>query len=166
MNGPAKPPHPEYLRRWPGLWVRDGNTIVRANEQDAAVAQAYPDWSGKGALVRGQRLTILSARSSYRVNETVRIIHVFEVAEPGSDVYVMGPKPVHGEYVDDRLVTPPAMQGDASLRPLGYDGRVLTSPAVDYAFDMTAYAFPEPGLHRVVWRVDGMTSNELVIEVN
>ena len=165
MDKPQDNTLAEHLRRWPGLWVRKGDAIVRALEEDVQVAKSYPAWVDKGELVRGQRLTIMAARRRYQLGETVRVIHVFEVVEPGSAVYVMGPKPVLGEYVDEQLVTPPAVDGEAALRPRNYDGPTLPSPAVDYNFDITSYTFAEPGTHRIMWKVDDLVSNDLSLEV-
>jgi hypothetical protein len=166
VNGPDHNSLPEYLKRWPGLWVREGSDIVPAMEEDVEVARAYPNWPYKGPLTGGQRLTILTARRRYGVAETVRVIHVFEIAEAGRTAYVMGPKPIHGEYVDQQLTTPPAKDDGTALRPRNYDGVVLSSPVVDYAFDITTYTFAKHGLHRIVWIIDDLASNELVIEVD
>ena len=116
-------------------------------------------------IVRGRRLTIMAAHGSHGVGKAVRIIHVFEITEPGSAVYVMGPKPVLGECVDGQPATAPAGADDSALRPPAYDGRTLASPAVDYNFDITRYVFAEPGTHRIVWKVDDLASNVLTIEI-
>ena len=155
----------EHLRHWPGLWVRRGDEIVPAPDEDVRVAKSYAAWTDKGEFVRGRRLTIMAARRRYQPGEMVRVIHVFEVVDPGSAVYVMGPKPVYGEYVDELLVTPPAVNGDATLRPRNYDGPTLPSPAVDYNFDITSYTFAQLGMHRIIWKVDDLVSNALSLEV-
>jgi hypothetical protein len=165
MSGRETDALPPHLKHWPGLWVRQGDEIVPACQQDIDTARSYPAWRDKGPLVRGRRLTIMAASLCCDVGSPLHVIHVFEVIEPGGDVRVMGPKPVLGEYLDDRLATGPAGPGDEALRPRAYDGRTLASPAVDYNFEITRYVFVEPGMHRIVWKVDDLTSNALVIEV-
>jgi len=156
---------PSYLSRWPGLYVRDGNQIVAAPEEDISVARNYPIWRDKGQITDGKRLTILTKKTAYQVNEEVRIIHVVEVTEPGHTVYVMGPKPIYGEYMDGQLVTErlPAMEDP--LAPSTYHGAVLPSPAVDYNYDITSYSFSKPGTHSFQWRLGPLESNVLTLEV-
>ena len=64
----------------------------------------------RAKAVGGTRLTILAKKNRYRVNEEVRIIHVLEVVEPGHRLFVMGPKPIYGEYIDGQ-------PGDAGRSP-------------------------------------------------
>ena len=33
---------PEYLKRWPGLYLRQGDRIVEASPEDVEVAKRYP----------------------------------------------------------------------------------------------------------------------------
>ena len=156
---------PEYLTRWPGLNVREGDQIVPAPAEDEAVARGYPQWPDKGPLQDSVRLTLLTSRTAIVVGESVRILHVVEVTMPGRTVYVMGPKPVHGEYVDGKLVTAtPPTTGDP-LVPVDYDGRTLLSPAVDYNYDITAYSFATPGTHQVRWQPGSRLSNTLTFQV-
>ncbi len=157
---------PEYLKRWPGLSMREGDRIVPAPEEDVAVARGYPQSPVKGPLREGVRLTLLTRRTTCTVGERVRILHVIEVAVPGRSVYPMGPKPVYGEYVDGKLVTPPPPDPSDPLGPGGvYDGRVLPSPAVDYNFDITTYIFDTPGTYQVQWRLGPFESNVLTFQV-
>jgi hypothetical protein len=86
--------------------MRKGNEIVQALPDDVAVARSYPTTHEKGEIVGGKRLTILTKKNHYQVSEEVRVIHVLEIVEPGHELLIMGPKPVYGEYVDDRPVTP------------------------------------------------------------
>src|SRR5215472_17743754 len=126
---------PPYLKEWRGLWTRKGNEISEALPEDVAVAKSYPTTDEKGEVVRGSRLTILARKKRYQVGEEVRVIHVLEVLEPGHEVFIMGPKPIYGEYVDGHPVTP-------EFPPLSdYDGVVLESPNVDYNYDITSYRF-------------------------
>lgn len=151
---------PLYLREWRGLSMREGDRIVEARPEDIAVAKSYPAAKDKGPVVGGIRRTIMTEKRDYRVGEHVRVIHVVEAVEPDHDLYVMGPKPVYGEYVDGRLVTPPAPVAE------DYDGPVLPSPNVDYNYDITTYRFPEPGRHRIYWQPDEAPSNTIEIDVS
>lgn len=152
-------PLPEHLKHFGGLFVRVGNDIKNAPPEDVEVAQRYPRSSSKGALVNGNRITILTAKSRYRVNEPVRIIHVHEVAAPGQRVYVMGPAPIYHEFVDGIQVTPdPPM-----VR--GYAGMVVRSPEANYNYEITEYCFTEPGRHTIQWRDRDLRSNLLTVVV-
>jgi hypothetical protein len=157
---PTIPPH---LRHVPELYARSGGDIVRAPAQDQAVAQQYPTATVRGALVDGLRMTILTARSRYAVGEEVRVVHVVETAA-GQEAYVMGPKPIYGEIVDGAAVTPDPETPDYPWVGV-YDGAVLTGPAADYNFEVTAYRFDTPGPHRIEWRIGKLRSNTLVIDV-
>lgn len=150
---------PEYLKHFPGLYMRKGTEIVEALAEDIEVAKRYPETKEKGKVVGGKRLTIFTKKRRYKVNEEVRVIHVMEVAEPGHKIFVMGPKPIYGEYVDDKLVTPRAAPEQI------YDGLVLDSPGVDYNYDITSYRFVEPGPHRIHWQIGELRSNTLRLEV-
>ena len=154
---------PNHLRRWPGLFEWRDGVVIDAPPEDVEVARSYPQFSEKGLLVSGVRLTVMSRRLRYRVGEEVRVVHVVEIVEPGREVYVMGPKPVYGEYVDDILVT--AVPPDDVWEPATYNGPILPSPAVDYNYDITAYRFDQIGAHRIQWRLGTLRSNVLTIEV-
>jgi hypothetical protein len=151
---------PEYLKRWPGLYMRQGNRIVEALIEDIEVAKSYPSTRRKGVVVDGRRITIMCRKGTYHVGEKVRVIHVFEVIEPGQEILIMGPKTVFGEYVDGRAVTP-----EESGKPGLYDGPVLDSPGVDYNYDITTYSFVVPGRHTIHWQMGGLRSNTLEIEI-
>ena len=159
-------PLPDYLKRWPGLTVREGDRLVPAPADDQTVARSYPEWPEKGRILRGTRVSIGTARLRRAVNEEVRIVHVVEVKAAGKQVYVMGPKAVLGEYVDGHLATAPVPARGDPLVPLDYDGKTIASPAVDYNFEITSYRFATPGIHRIVWRLGRWKSNELVVEVH
>lgn len=150
---------PTYLKQWRGLSMRKGNEIVEALAEDVAIAKSYPMADEKGGIVGGIRLTILTKKQHYQVGEEVRVIHVMEVVEPGHELFIMGPKPVYGEYVDDRPVTP------QRLEVQDYDGAVLESPNVDYNYDITSYRFLEPGRHRIHWQMGELRSNTLELEI-
>jgi hypothetical protein len=159
----SSPSIPQHLRHWGGLFERRGNRIVDAPPEDVAVARSYPLFPDKGSIISGIRLTLMVRRRQYRIGEEVRVVHVVEMVEPGREVYVMGPKPVYGEYVDEVLVTPPPP--DDVLEPSTYNGLVLPSPAVDYNYDITAYRFADAGEHRIQWRLGAVRSNIVRIEV-
>jgi hypothetical protein len=156
-------PIPEYLHRWPGLFEWRDGIIVDAPPKDVEVARAYPRFPDKGPLTDAARLTLMTRKSQYTVGEPVRIIHVFEAVEPGRTMYIMGPKKIFGEYVDDVLQTEPPP--DDVLAPRTYNGLTLPSPAVDYNFEITSYTFHEPGVHRFQWRLAAIESNILTITV-
>jgi hypothetical protein len=158
-------PLPAYLQHFPGLYVRKGGEIVEAPEADVAVAKSYPRAAEKGPLIDGHRLTLLTAKRTYRVGEEVRVIHVHEVAIEGEQVYVMGPKPIRGELVNGKMVTPAVLADVDPFIPAIYDGAVLPSPAVDYNWEITSYRFSAPGGRTIQWKLGNFASNVLTIEV-
>lgn len=115
----------------------------------------------EGPESRGYRLTILCATTSVAVDETVRVIHVCESVSGDAELYIMGPKPVYGEYVDDILATEEPPPGEDPFAPATYDGRVLPGPGVDTNYEVMEYAFISPGEHTVQWRPGGNRSNTL-----
>jgi hypothetical protein len=155
---------PEYLKHWPGLSVREGDRIVDAAAEDVAVAQLYPTWQAKGSVSNGKRLTILTRKVAYAIDEEIRVLHVVEINEPGHELFVMGPKPVSGEYVDGQLRTPPA-SGSDPLRPDTYDGATVASPGVDYNYEITCYRFSEAGTHQIVWKPGSLESNTVTVQI-
>lgn len=151
---------PEHLNRWSGLYMRQDDRIVEALPQDIVVAKGYPTVSSKGSAVQGRRITVMCRKDTYHVGEEVRVIHVLEALEPGQEIFIMGPKPVCGEYVDGR-----AMTADICGETQAYDGRVLKSPSVDYNYDITTYTFDAPGRHKIQWKMGELCSNTLELEV-
>ena len=129
------------------------------------VAEAYESWPDKGQLSDGRRLTLLAEQTTLAPGDTVRVAHVYELTQPGGSLYVMGPKPVYGEQLDGRPVTPAPPAGDDPLAPLDYDGRVLPSPGIDHNFETTSYKFNRPGEHELTWRIGELESNTLAIDV-
>lgn len=154
---------PEHLRHWPGLFEWRDGALIQASAADVAVARSYPPYADKGGLVNGKRLTVMSSSLLYRVAEEVRVIHVVEVVEPGQELYVMGPKTVYGEQVDDVLATP--QPPDDVWAPDTYNGPTLPSPAVDYNYEITAYRFDRAGRHTIQWCIGNLRSNKLAIQV-
>jgi len=154
------------LDGWQGLYVRERDQLVEAQEEDVLVAKSYPEWPDKGQVVDGRRITIMTKKLAYPVNEKVRIIHVLEAPVPGYKVYVMGPKRIFNEYVNGQV------QGDEmtlnetdAFSPAEYDGRVLGSPATDFNFEITSYSFADPGVYEIAWQPGKWKSNILRIEV-
>lgn len=165
-EGTATMTQPKDAGPTPPLAVREGDRIVPAPAADDEVARGYPQWADKGAVHDGARLTVMARTLAATVGEPVRIIHVAEVTTPGRSVYVMGPKPIHGEHVDDALVTPPAPATGDPLAPTGvYDGRVQPSPAIDPNYEITTYTFETPGAHTVYWQLGPLRSNTLKFDV-
>lgn len=147
------------------LFVRLGHRIVEAPEEDQAVLRRYGSWPEKGETHDHQRLTIMTRAGAYRAGEEIRIVHVYEVTGPGKELFVMGPKPVFGECVDEVLISAPPL-GAGPFGLLRYDGRVLPSPGIDSNFEITSYRFTEPATtHRIVWKVGELVSNTLVVEI-
>src|SRR4051812_40317177 len=87
------------------LFEREGDRIVDAPAEDKAVLAGYLEFEDKGPVVDGYRLTILTRKTSLAVGEAARIVHVCESVSDAAELYVMGPKPVDGEYVDGVLAT-------------------------------------------------------------
>lgn len=158
--------HAAHLEDFPGVFVRMGDDIQPAPEADQTVARGYPQWQSKGPLIDDRRITILSAKTAYLVNEEIRVLHVAETIRSGDELYAMGPKQVLGEYVDGKLVTQPVPAGDDPLIPPGiYDGLVLSSPAVDYNYEITTYRFATPGGHEIQWKLGALESNVLRLRI-
>lgn len=155
---------PDHLKRWPGLYVRSEQRIVEAPPEDQAVARGYASFRDKGALRGGLRLTLMTKKTRYAPGEEIRVIHVLEAPGPGLNVYVMGPKFVHGESVDGAPISgPPPSPAYPFLET--YDGAVLKSPAADYNYDVTSYRFTEPGTHVIGWQLGALRSNTITVEI-
>lgn len=141
---------PKYLLARPSeLYVRDGDKIVNAPAEDISVARRYPEFQDKGELRKGQRITIMTAKTTYRLEEEVRVIHVLESPEAGHELHVMGPKQIQNEFVDGKLASP-ARTGLAV-----YNGRVMKSHGVDFNYEISSYTFDKPGEHTIEWKGGG-----------
>jgi hypothetical protein len=150
---------------WPGMSVRKEGKLVEASLDDQAVAREYPHWPDKGQVSQGIRLTVMTKKRTYLTGEEIRVIHVFEAVDNSVEAYVMGPKPIYGEYIDGKLVTHPAPDSELPWVPTVYDGAVIPGPAIDYNFNITSYKFSKPGKHQLYWQLDGIKSNVLEITV-
>jgi hypothetical protein len=142
--------------------------IVRYEEPssaDIALTARYASWPDKGEVVDGRRLTIMSERLDYASDEPVRVIHVAEAVESGMDVYVMGPKPAHGEELDGEVMTSLTPPDEEPFVPNNYDGVTLRSPAIDTNYFVTSYLLPS-GSHRICWRLGTVSSNTLLIKIS
>jgi hypothetical protein len=148
------------------LLVREGDRVVAAPEEDQAVVRTYPNSEDKGPVVDGYRLTLLPSKRASRPGEPVRVFHVCESTARDRPLYVMGPKPVVGEYVDDRLATDAAPEAEDPIAPAFYDGRVSDGPGVDANYDVTEYRFERPGVHTIQWRLGPHVSNVVTIDVS
>jgi hypothetical protein len=158
-------PLPAYLLHFPGLYVRKGSDIVDAPPADVAVAKTYPRAKDKGPVIDGHRITLLTEKRGYRVGEEIRVIHVHEIAVDGEQIYPMGPKPIRGELVNGKLVTPAVLIDVDPFQPTIYDGPVIPSPAVDYNWEITSYRFSAPGVRTIQWKLGKFESNVLSIDV-
>jgi hypothetical protein len=158
---------PEYLLEKPTLYVRNKKgEPIEAPKQDQDVAASYRFSKLRSDTSTGVSLTILSRKTVYAIHEPVRIIHVLEIRDTGWDLHVMGPKEIQGEYINDSLVSrPPRENSKDPWVPGIYDGVVLSSPGVDFNFEITEYVFDKPGTYRVQWRLGKYNSNILVIVV-
>jgi hypothetical protein len=145
------------------LFVREGDRLVPAAAEDEEVARRYPMFPDKGPIAGGYRITILTREGTCHAGDLIRVIHVCEAVTAGTRLYVMGPKPVYGEYVDGILSTAAPPIGEDLLAPSSYDGRVANGPAVDFNYEITQYRFNKPGAHRLQWRPGILVSNELKI---
>jgi hypothetical protein len=175
---PLSPAPTDYVREaltspWPWIFVKrpgvheGSDAYMDAPAADFAVARTYATVQSKGALSgSGERLTLLTEKATYAVNEEIRVLHVYEATRPGLFVHVCGPKSVCGETLDGKLVTP------AVAEPAPYDGPVIPSPWIDCAYEVTTYKLPA-GRHVLRWTSkpsefdDGpaLTSNELFLDV-
>ena len=157
---------PEHQTVWRGLYVLDDGTIKEASDKDISTAKNYPSFDGKGEWKDETRLTILSEKSSYELNEEIRVIHVVESTKADYELYIMGPKTVYGETVNGELMSPalPELMDDP-LIPLMYDGETVPCPTLDYNYEITSYSFDSPGEYKIQWELGDMISNELIITV-
>jgi hypothetical protein len=134
-------------------------------DHDAVLAR-YPEFDDKGPEVGGYRLTLLSAGLAVETGQAVRIVHVCESTSTGAPLYVMGPKTILGEFVDEELASPPVPAGEDPVAPSAYDGRVLPGPGIDANYEITEYVFDTAGRHTVQWRLGEHISNMLQFDVS
>lgn len=129
------------------------------------ILDCYKSWPAKGPLIEGRRLTLLVTKTVYGIGEEIPVLHVLEVTKPGCTLFVMGPKPVYGEYVDSGLATTVPPDGEDPFAPGLYDGRTTESPGIDCNFEVTVYSFEKAGRHEIFWDAGGLQSNVIMIEI-
>jgi len=144
---------------------RSGWEARSATSDDRDVAAAYFEWPDKGDLIDGIRLTVMSGRTSGIVGGEFRIVHALEIVVPGRELYVMGPKPVLGEYVDDQLVSRPAPDDEEAWIPVDYDGATVPSPGVDCNYAVSCLWFSSAGTRTVSWQLGPLRSNQLRLRI-
>lgn len=147
------------------LYTRQGDRIVDAPAADLAVARRYADFSDKGPVVDGRRLTLMCAQQTYRPGEEIRIIHVVETVADDLRTYLMGPKPVYNLYGNGRLLSEPLPADEDLFLPSTLNGRVQTGPTLDFNYEISVYAIKTLGTHTFEWRLGNGTSNVLTVTV-
>ncbi len=162
---------PTHLKNfWRGYQVYDSasNRFVDASDADQLLLKNYPTAVAKGAWRDGTRLTLLTAKTTYTINEPVRIAHVIEETTIGRQLYIMGPKKITDEYMQEELKTPEGLnpEGAYPWLPLVYSGKTLAAPNVDYNFEITEYRFEKKGVYTIQWRPGKYQSNTLTITIN
>ena len=129
--------------------------------EDERLLEAYDGFDDKGAPAHGYRITLMSATTRVGVGDIIRVLHVCESVSDDAPLYVMGPKPVRGEWVDDVLSGDAPPTSHNPFEPASYDGRVKQGPGVDANYEVTRYRFDEPGVHTIQWRIGNAVSNAL-----
>ncbi len=153
---------------WGGYQVLDSSrkVFVDAPESDQRITRDYPFWVAKGPFIDGTRVTLTTAALHYPAGEAIRIAHIVEETEKRRTLYVMGPKAIRDEFVNDILATSATQNpGDYPWLPMSYDGVVDSSPGIDYNFEITQYRFDQQGIYRIQWRPGHYRSNILFITV-
>jgi hypothetical protein len=159
---------PSYLQDfWGGYQVFDKATdrFVNASVEIQNWLKSYPFWIDKGPIKDQRRLTITCQKTIFKINETIRIAHYIEELDSGQTLYVMGPKQITNEFVNDSLHTPISLDSDTPWLGMQYDGEVADSPGLDYNFEITSYQFSKKGTYRICWKPGIYCSNELIIHV-
>ncbi len=158
----------EHDTFWGGYQIFDSitNTFVDAPESDKKIIRDYPFWIDKGPLINGTRVSLTVVRLHYLTGEAIRIAHIVEETGKGRTLYVMGPKIIRDEFVNEILTTDATQyQSEYPWIPMSYDGVVEPSPGIDYNFEITQYQFEQPGIYRIQWRPGLYRSNILTIIV-
>lgn len=148
-----------------GLYFIDKNgEITEADSAEVNLVLYYNPQSNTKKFVNEERVTILSKKTNYAVNEPVKIVHLFESSSANNELYINGPKQIYDEYVNSSLKTETAASNSYPWTTI-YDGEVIQAPGIDYAFDITEYQFNEPGTYLIQWKPVGLESNLLKIIV-
>lgn len=154
----------EYFKNFRGLSDRVGNQIHEAGLNDIQTLMSYSKDSPKGMFLNGRCIAILSEKTTYTVDEEVRIIHVFETINKEEELLINGPKQVYGEFVNEKLSTKLSSVDDYPWLPF-YDGKAIKGPGIDYNFEITKYQFKKLGTYNILWKVGNLESNAISITV-
>jgi hypothetical protein len=144
------------------FYYSEDGEIVEANQEDRDVLFNYYSYENKGEIIEDNRVTILTNKTKYRVNEEVKIIHVYESLTKGKELLINGPKRIYDEFVNGELVTEISSTKEYPWIGL-YDGITISSPDLDYGFDITNYKFSKKGLYVIQWNPGIYKSNKLNI---
>jgi len=154
---------------WGGYQTFDNRTktFVDAPESDQKIIRDYPFWIDKGPLIDNTRVTLTTAKLQPAVGEAIRVAHIVEEMARGRLLYIVGPKLIRDEFVNDVLATTATKNSfDYPWLPISYDGAVQPSPGIDYNFEITEYRFDIPGIYCIQWRPGRYRSNVLLITVD
>ena len=144
------------------FYYSENGEIKEASQEDREVLFKYYGYESKGELNEGVRVTILTNKTKYRVNEEIKVIHVYESLATGHELFINGPKRIYDELVNGKLVTKTSSIKEYPWIGL-YDGITIPSPNLDYGFDITNYKFSEKGLYVIQWNPGIYKSNKLEI---
>ncbi len=90
-----------------------------------------------------------------------------EELEAGRSLYVMGPKAICGEFVNDSAASMPCITNEPEpWLPMIYNGLTLDSPGMDYNFEITQYRFKTAGTYEIQWRPGECSSNVITVMVS
>ena len=149
----------------PEIFMVENGVQILAPPEVHAMRDSFATYPTRGRAREGCRLTIMAPKQTYERGEAVIVAHFVESVTSEKNLYLMGPKPVTGEYVDGHLATAPSSQEPEPWVPSNYDGRVLKGPGIDAHFEATVYRFQDIGLHTIAWNPGKFKSNTLSIQV-
>jgi len=116
--------------------------------EDLALAKTYHALQLKGPLVAGQRITIMTHNTLFRMGEPLRVLHILEAVESGKDVHLMGRRGLRRVC---RWET-------GNVKGPGkdpYRGVVVDRPIADFNYEITPTALPSRVCIRFNGRVMG-----------
>jgi hypothetical protein len=122
-----------------------------------AIKGAYRNSELRGDVKGGVKLTILTVKKSFAVNEPIHVFHVAETVQPGIELRLAGPLPVQ-DFIDGRPAGAKAQLGV-------YNGRVSREPCIAVNYEITTHRFPTPGSHSIQWVEDGFVSNAIEVDI-
>ncbi|MGL4597201.1 MAG: hypothetical protein ACRCYO_06725 [Bacteroidia bacterium] len=159
---------PPYLQDfWGGYQVLDKTTdrFVNVSAEIQNWLKSYPFWIDKGPIKNQRRLTITCQKTIFKTNEAIRVAHYIEELDSGQTLYVMGPKKITNEFVNDSLHTSVSLDSNTPWLEMEYNGEVVDSPGLDYNFEITEYRFSKAGTYTIYWKPGVYCSNGLIIYV-